>query len=72
MLEELRQSARALDRIDQNIRESRQARLRRVIGAILLTFLQSGLTLLGVSAFYSPLVIGIVVIAAATLMRGRK
>ncbi|TLF30311.1 ABC transporter permease [Microbacterium sp. 5K110] len=43
-----------------------------VIGAILLTFLQSGLTLLGVSAFYSPLVIGIVVIAAATLMRGRK
>lgn len=43
-----------------------------VIGATLLTFLQSGLTLLGVSAFYSPLVIGIVVIAAATLMRGRK
>jgi len=43
-----------------------------VIGAILLTFLQSGLTLLGVSAFYSPLMIGIVVIAAATLMRGRK
>jgi ribose transport system permease protein len=43
-----------------------------VIGAILLTFLQSGLTLLGVSAFYSPLVIGVVVIAAATLMRGRK
>jgi ribose/xylose/arabinose/galactoside ABC-type transport system permease subunit len=43
-----------------------------VVGAILLTFLQSGLTLLGVSAFYSPLVIGIVVIAAATLMRGRK
>jgi len=43
-----------------------------VLGAILLTFLQSGLTLLGVSAFYSPLVIGIVVIAAATLMRGRK
>ncbi len=43
-----------------------------VLGAILLTFLQSGLTLLGVSAFYSPLVIGIVVIAAATLMRGRR
>jgi len=43
-----------------------------VLGAILLTFLQSGLTLLGVSAFYSPLVIGIVVIAAALLMRGRK
>lgn len=43
-----------------------------VVGAVLLTFLQSGLTLLGVSAFYSPLVIGIVVIAAATLMRGRK
>jgi len=43
-----------------------------VLGAILLTFLQSGLTLLGVDAFYSPLVIGIVVIAAATLMRGRK
>lgn len=43
-----------------------------VIGAILLTFLQSGLTLLGVDAFYSPLVIGVVVLAAATLMRGRK
>ncbi|GGM17475.1 ABC transporter permease [Nakamurella endophytica] len=43
-----------------------------IIGAILLTFLQSGLTLLGVSAFYSPLLIGIVVIAAALLMRGRK
>ncbi|SDO35944.1 ribose transport system permease protein [Nakamurella panacisegetis] len=43
-----------------------------ILGAILLTFLQSGLTLLGVSAFYSPLVIGIVVIAAALLMRGHK
>ncbi|HAN23202.1 MAG: ABC transporter permease [Microbacterium sp.] len=43
-----------------------------ILGAILLTFLQSGLTLVGVSAFYSPLVIGIVVIAAAMLMRGRK
>ena len=43
-----------------------------ILGAILLTFLQSGLTLLGVSAFYSPLVVGIVVIAAALLMRGRK
>ena len=43
-----------------------------ILGAILLTFLQSGLTLLGVSAYYSPLMIGIVVVAAALLMRGRK
>jgi ribose/xylose/arabinose/galactoside ABC-type transport system permease subunit len=43
-----------------------------VLGAVLLTFLQDGLTMLGVSDYYSPFVIGIVVIAAATLMRGRR
>jgi len=42
-----------------------------ILGAVLLTFLQDGLTMLGVSDYYSPFVIGIVVIAAATLMRGR-
>jgi len=40
-----------------------------VIGAIFLTVLYDGLTLLGFSAFYQPLVVGIVVIAAALLMR---
>jgi ribose transport system permease protein len=40
-----------------------------VIGAIFLTVLYDGLTLLGFSAFYQPLVVGIVVIAAAVLMR---
>ncbi|MFI7588287.1 ABC transporter permease [Spongisporangium articulatum] len=43
-----------------------------VLGAILLTVLQQGLTLIGVEAYYEPLVIGIVVLAAATLMRGRN
>lgn len=43
-----------------------------LLGAVLLTFLQDGLTMLGVSDYYSPFVIGIVVIAAATLMRGRN
>jgi ribose/xylose/arabinose/galactoside ABC-type transport system permease subunit len=43
-----------------------------ILGAVLLTFLQDGLTMLGVSDYYSPFVIGIVVIAAATLMRGRN
>jgi ribose transport system permease protein len=40
-----------------------------VIGAIFLTVLYDGLTLLGFSAFYQPIVVGIVVIAAAVLMR---
>ncbi len=40
-----------------------------VVGAIFLTVLYDGLTLLGFSAFYQPLVVGIVVIAAALLMR---
>jgi ribose transport system permease protein len=40
-----------------------------VIGAIFLIVLYDGLTLLGFSAFYQPTVVGIVVIAAATLMR---
>ncbi len=43
-----------------------------VLGALLLTVLQQGLTLIGVNAFFEPLMIGIVVLAAATLMRGRK
>lgn len=43
-----------------------------VLGAILLTVLQTGLTMVGVEAFYEPAVIGVVVLAAATLMRGRK
>ena len=40
-----------------------------MVGAIFLTVLYDGLTLLGFSAFYQPLVVGIVVIAAAVLMR---
>lgn len=40
-----------------------------VVGAIFLTVLYDGLTLLGFSAFYQPIVVGIVVIAAALLMR---
>jgi ribose/xylose/arabinose/galactoside ABC-type transport system permease subunit len=40
-----------------------------VIGAIFLTVLYDGLTLLGFSAFYQPILVGIVVIAAAVLMR---
>ncbi len=43
-----------------------------VLGAMLLTVLQTGLIMVGVEAFYEPAVIGIVVLAAATLMRGRK
>jgi ribose transport system permease protein len=43
-----------------------------VLGAVLLTVLQTGLTMVGVQAFYEPAVVGIVVLAAATLMRGRK
>ncbi|WP_019136566.1 ABC transporter permease [Cellulomonas massiliensis] len=43
-----------------------------MLGAILLTVVQTGLTMVGVEAFYEPAVVGIVVLAAATLMRGRK
>lgn len=42
------------------------------LGAVLLTVLQTGMIMVGVEAFYEQAVIGIVVLAAATLMRGRK
>lgn len=40
-----------------------------VVGAILLTTLQDGLTFVGVSAYFQPIVIGIIVIGAAIAMR---
>ena len=43
-----------------------------VIGALLLASLVNGLTLLGVSQFYQPLAVGIVVVAAAFLTRFQK
>ena len=43
-----------------------------VIGALLLTALSNGLTLLGVSQFYQPLSVGIVVVLAAFLTRFQK
>ena len=43
-----------------------------VVGALLLTGLVNGLTLLGVSQFYQPLSVGIVVVAAAFLTRYQK
>lgn len=43
-----------------------------VVGALLLTALVNGLTLLGVSQFYQPLSVGIVVVAAAFLTRFQK
>lgn len=43
-----------------------------VIGALLLTALVNGLTLLGVSQFYQPLAVGVVVIGAAFLTRFQK
>ena len=43
-----------------------------VMGALLLTGLVNGLTLLGVSQFYQPLSVGIVVVAAAFLTRFQK
>jgi putative xylitol transport system permease protein len=43
-----------------------------VIGALLLTVLVDGLTLLGVSRFYQPLAVGIVVIMAALLTRFQR
>lgn len=43
-----------------------------MLGALLLTVMQTGLTMVGVEAFYEPAVVGVVVLAAATLMRGRR
>lgn len=43
-----------------------------VIGALLLTALVNGLTLLGVSQFYQPLSVGVVVVLAAFLTRYQK
>lgn len=43
-----------------------------IIGALLLTALVNGLTLLGVSQFYQPLAVGIVVVLAAFLTRFQK
>ncbi|MEV7087401.1 ABC transporter permease [Streptomyces sp. NPDC093085] len=43
-----------------------------IIGALLLTALVNGLTLLGVSQFYQPLSVGIVVVLAALLMRFQR
>jgi ribose transport system permease protein len=43
-----------------------------VLGALVLTVLVNGLTLLGVSAFYQPLAVGIVVVLAALLTRFQK
>jgi putative xylitol transport system permease protein len=43
-----------------------------VVGALLLTALVNGLTLLGVSQFYQPLSVGVVVVLAAFLTRYRK
>jgi ribose transport system permease protein len=43
-----------------------------VAGALLLTALVNGLTLLGVSQFYQPLVVGIAVVLAALLVRFQR
>jgi ribose/xylose/arabinose/galactoside ABC-type transport system permease subunit len=43
-----------------------------VIGALLLTALTNGLTLLGVSQFYQPVAVGIVVVLAALLTRFQR
>ncbi len=43
-----------------------------MLGAVLLTVVQTGLTMVGVEAFFEPAVVGVIVLAAATLMRGRK
>ena len=43
-----------------------------VMGALLLTALVNGLTLLGLSQFYQPLAVGVVVILAALLTRFQK
>ncbi|MFD1720582.1 ABC transporter permease [Amnibacterium endophyticum] len=43
-----------------------------ILGALLLTALSNGLTLLGVSQFYQPLAVGLVVVLAALLTRFQK
>lgn len=43
-----------------------------VLGAVLLTALTNGLTLLGVSEFYQPIAVGIVVVLAALITRFQK
>lgn len=43
-----------------------------VVGAVLLTALVNGLTLLGVSEFYQPLAVGVVVVLAAFLTRWQR
>jgi ribose transport system permease protein len=43
-----------------------------VVGALLLTALVNGLTLLSVSQFYQPLAVGVVVVLAALLMRYQR
>lgn len=43
-----------------------------IFGALLLTVLLNGLTTLGVSQYYQPLSVGVVVVAAAFLMRFQK
>ena len=43
-----------------------------VFGALMLTTLVNGLTLLGVSSFYQPLAVGIIVVLAALIMRYQK
>lgn len=43
-----------------------------VLGALLLTALVNGLTLLGLSQFYQPLAVGVVVVLAALLTRFQK
>lgn len=43
-----------------------------VFGALMLTTLVNGLTLLGVSAFYQPMAVGIIVILAALIMRYQR
>ncbi|PTT20713.1 ABC transporter permease [Microbacterium sp. HMWF026] len=43
-----------------------------VLGALLLTALSNGLTLVGVSQFYQPLAVGLVVVLAALLTRFQK
>ncbi len=42
------------------------------VGAVLLTALANGLTLMGVSQFYEPLFVGLVVVASAALMRYQR
>jgi ribose transport system permease protein len=42
------------------------------VGALMLTALVNGLTLLSVSAFYQPLAVGIIVVLAALIMRYQR